>query len=77
MCSRVLQRIQVRDMGMQLAGLERSHFVQTGATLASFQIGGKVSESSDFWKRCFRIGDSGVDRFVMMIGFIWSGHAAL
>ena len=41
------------------------------ATLASFQIGGKVSESSDFWKRCFRIG--GVDRFVRMI---WSGPAA-
>ena len=33
MCSRVLQRIQVRD-------------------IACFQIGGKVLESSDFWKRC-------------------------
>ena len=46
--------------------------MQTGATLASFQIGGKVPESSDFWKRYFRIGDRGIDRFVRMIGFIWS-----
>ena len=45
----VFQRIQVRDMGLSLlAGLERSPFLQTGATLASFQIGGKVPESSDF-----------------------------
>ena len=27
MCSRVLQRIQVRDMGLCLAGLERSPFL--------------------------------------------------
>ena len=64
---------------MHIVGRVRAFtfFLQTGATLTSFQIGGKVSESSDFWKRCFRIGDSGVDRFVRMIGFIWSGSAAL
>ena len=72
-----LQRIQVRDMGLQLAGLKRSPFLQTCATLASFQIGGKVPESSDFQKRCFRIGDSGVERFCRMICFIWSRSAAL
>ena len=33
--------------------------------------------SLDFWKRCFRIGDSGVERFFSMIGFIGSGPAAL
>jgi len=27
MCSRVLQRIQVRDMGLYLAGLKRSPFL--------------------------------------------------
>ena len=48
MCSRVLQRIQVKDMGMQLAGLERSHVWQTGATLASFQIGGRFPSRATF-----------------------------
>ena len=53
-----------------VVGRVRAFFV-TGPTVASFQIGGKVPESSDFWKRCFRIGDSGVQRFFRMIGFIW------
>ena len=45
------KQIQVRDMGLQLAGLKRSTFSQTTATLASSHIGGKFSESNDFWKR--------------------------
>ena len=53
-------------MGLWLALLKRSPFLQTCATLASFQIGGKVPESSDFQKRCFRIGDSGVDMFYLV-----------
>ena len=76
MCSRGLQRIQVRDMGKERAF---TFFVDTGATLASFQIGGKVPESHYLWKRCFRISDSRVGWKVMvrMLGFIWSGPASL
>ena len=60
-----------------VVGRVRAFTFFVDATLGSFQIAGKVPESSDFWKRCFKIGVSGVERFFRMIGFIWSELAAL
>ena len=48
MCSRVLHRIQVRDIGRQFAALDVSPFLYAGATLAVFHIEDNYCVLNDF-----------------------------
>ena len=78
MCSSVLQRIHAsKGYGPVVDRVRALTFFIDRRHISILQIGGKVPESSNFWKRCFRIGDSGVERFFRMIGLIWSEYFPL
>jgi hypothetical protein len=55
MCSNVLQRTHVRDIGLYLAGHELSPVLKIGATFAVFHWEGNDPSSSDFLKMTSRI----------------------
>ena len=55
-CSRILQHIDVKDMGQLFAARERSPFLKIGAMLACDQESGSLPVSSDFWKIICRAG---------------------
>ena len=73
MCSKVLQRIQVSEIGRYLAAAALSPFLKIGETKALFQMAGMMPCLIDAWKSRLIAGDISAAAILRSFASILSG----